>query len=245
MQKTKNNSRRNFRELMRKSKDNRRFSNQVMANVNMFLNKSSSIFPKNTKNQFSTRNLFSKTTQNFNKADSSKRSSRKQKAQPSLNSFNDKNIINISKNPSSYNSAFNRITPINKVSAVTRLKDLTSPQQNPEKSTILEKIIKPTFPKIQRETVAKKLSIPSIKENKENIFAGRNLDSNIAKKTPKNIKDKISVKSPDLNSSNINISPNISVEVNQKNGFSDFNKIWQEIGNRLNSEINSSASGFH
>lgn len=41
------------------------------------------------------------------------------------------------------------------------------------------------------------------------------------------------------------ISPNINVEIKPQNPAADFNKIWTEIGNRLNSEINSSVNGFH
>jgi len=46
-------------------------------------------------------------------------------------------------------------------------------------------------------------------------------------------------------SGNINISPNINVELKPQNTITDFNRIWLEIGNRLNSELNSSACGIH
>lgn len=63
-------------------------------------------------------------------------------------------------------------------------------------------------------------------------------------------KDKISSKSGEKSISEktaggINVSPNINVEINQKNSLRDFNKIWEEIGGRLMDEINSSVSGYH
>jgi len=46
-------------------------------------------------------------------------------------------------------------------------------------------------------------------------------------------------------SGNINISPNINIDIKPQDTISDFNKLWSEIGERLNSELNSSAKGIH
>ena len=42
------------------------------------------------------------------------------------------------------------------------------------------------------------------------------------------------------NLNNVNIAPNINVEVNNNGSNIDFNKIWTDIGNRLNAQLNAS-----
>lgn len=61
-----------------------------------------------------------------------------------------------------------------------------------------------------------------------------------------NIKDKAeTVSYKHTRGGNISVSPNINVELSPRDTFSDFNKIWLEIGNKLNSELNASAGGIH
>ena len=78
----------------------------------------------------------------------------------------------------------------------------------------------------------------------QKIFPKTEKDNSLNFKNPK-VLDFQKSKSNEKFNPNINISPNINVEINPQNTFNDFNKIWAEIGNRLNSELNSSANGVY
>lgn len=126
------------------------------------------------------------------------------------------------------------------------------PQFFPQKQKIsLKKNFISKKPNILQKTLdlsKKPLKTAMVQQPKNNIKNIQTIQQSNNKKSPaflKNLKENISVKTP-KNNSNINISPNINVELKpQNNTLSDFNKIWTEIGNRLNSELNSSANGFH
>ncbi len=119
------------------------------------------------------------------------------------------------------------------------------------KGNLAERIIKQGYDnnfneKSLKNTGKKLFNIPSAsfnlkpreEEKNNNNFKGfKTGEKNYSFGGDKNISEKTA--------GGINISPNINVEINQKNSLQDFNKIWEEIGSRLNSEISASVNGYH
>ncbi len=83
-----------------------------------------------------------------------------------------------------------------------------------------------------------------------NVLRGNFVTKGLSSVSEENIKFKFkdidkTITQYQRESGNINISPNINVELKPQNTITDFNRIWLEIGNRLNSELSSSACGIH
>ena len=99
--------------------------------------------------------------------------------------------------------------------------------------------------KIFNEFIPKKSGFNNLEKNIHKINNGIFPDEDIKNFGFKKMKDDLSFHLSGKSSDSVTVSPNINIEIKPQNPAADFNKIWSEIGDRLNSEINSSVNGFH
>lgn len=246
-----NKNKKKFNEMINKLKNSENTVNRITTNVSMLVNpKNTSVSNVNKLYKNITKKLIPKNSQNkLQKAD--------KKAVSAIAPAPVSKIITNTSSPktSNYAQTFSfsqkeKNAPLSKV--VNNYKSLSkkttgvlpSLNQKPllknkirqKSSNIIQKTLSPLKKPLEIASNPAYKNRPKSKalpfENKKSFAPLKNLRENINVKTPKN-------------SSNINISPNINVELKPQNTLSDFNRIWTEIGNRLNSELNSSANGFH